>query len=120
MRCKCGLPEYVRQMREYTGDDVSFVLDVKQQRRAGVQLEEMLDAMRGKIAHVHLSDYTQQNDCTAPGTGGLALGFAGDIIIELYRSGFSSMDELLASAAMVNKIYAGCSVASGSEKEQCP
>ena len=39
---------------------------------------------------------------------------------ELYRSGFSSMDELLASAAMVNKIYAGCSVASGSEKEQCP
>ena len=130
VRCKCGLPEYVRQMREYTGDDVSFVLDVKQQRRAGVQLEEMLDAMRGKIAHVHLSDYTQQNDCTAPGTGGLALepffrelrrgGFAGDIIIELYRSGFSSMDELLASAAMVNKIYAGCSVASGSEKEQCP
>lgn len=77
----------------------------------------MLDAMRGKIVHVHLSDYTQQNDCTAPGTGGLALepffrelrrgGFAGDIIIELYRSGFSSMDELLASAAMVNKIYAG-------------
>ena len=130
VRCKCGLPEYVRQMREYTGDDVSFVLDVKQQRRAGVQLEEMLDAMRGKIAHVHLSDYTQQNDCTAPGTGGLALepffrelrrgGFAVDIIIELYRSGFSSMDELLASAAMVNKIYAGCSVASGSEKEQCP
>ena len=93
-------------------------------------MEEMLDAMRGKIVHVHLSDYTQQNDCTAPGTGGLALepffrelrrgGFAGDIIIELYRSGFSSMDELLASAAMVNKIYAGCSVASGSEKEQCP
>ena len=31
-----------------------------------------------------------------------------------------SLDELLASAAMVNKIYAGCSVASGSEKEQCP
>ena len=45
VRCKCGLPEYVRQMREYTGDDVSFVLDVKQQRRAGVQLEEMLDAI---------------------------------------------------------------------------
>ena len=130
VRCKCGLPEYVRQMREYTGDDVSFVLDVKQQRRAGVRLEEMLDAMRGKIVHVHLSDHTQQNDCTAPGTGGLALepffrelrrgGFAGDIIIELYRSGFSSMGELLASAAMVDKIYAGCSVASGSEKEQCP
>ena len=130
VRCKCGLPEYIRRLREYTGDDVSFVLDVKQQRRAGVPLEEMLDAMRGKIAHVHLSDYTQANDCAAPGTGALALapflgrlrrgGFAGDIIIELYRSGFSTLKELVRAAALVNEIYAGCLAASGAEKEQCP
>ena len=116
VRCKCGRPEYILQMREYTKDDVSFVLDVKQMRRADVPLAEMLAAMRGRIAHVHLSDAVPENDCVAPGKGDFPFdalfrtlretGFAGEMVIELYRGGFSTLEELQASAAQMERMYA--------------
>lgn len=116
VRCKCGRPEYILQMREYTGDDVSFVLDVKQMRRAGVPLAEMMDAMRGKIAHVHLSDAVPENDCVTPGRGDFPFealfrklrqtGFSGDMMIELYRGGFSTLEELQKAAAQMERMYA--------------
>ncbi len=127
VRCKCGRPEYIRRMREATKDDVSFVLDVKQMRRAGVALEEMIDAMRGKIAHVHLSDATPENDCITPGKGTFPFdalfsrlqesGFCGDVMIELYRGGFSTLEELQRAAAQMERRYAGSTPASGAEKE---
>lgn len=117
VRCKCGRPEYILQMREYTGDDVSFVLDVKQMRRAGVPLAEMMCAMRGKIAHVHLSDAVPENDCVAPGRGDFPFealfrelretGFSGEMMIELYRGGFSTLEELQKAAAQMERMYAG-------------
>jgi len=116
VRCKCGRPEYLRRMREYTGDDVSFVLDVKQQRRADVPLQEIMDAMQGKISHVHLSGAAPENDCVTPDETNFPLreflrslvrgGFAGDMVIELYRSGFSTQEELRAAAARVDAVYA--------------
>lgn len=128
VRCKCGQPEYIRKMREYTDDDVSFVLDVKQQRRAQADLDEMLDAMGDKIVHVHLSDYSYESDCITPGKGVLSMdslfkklirkGFHGDIIIELYREGFSDLEELCSAARLVDRIYADSRKAVGAEKEQ--
>ncbi len=112
VRCKCGQPEYIRRMRECTRDDISFVLDVKQQRRAGVPLWEMMDAMRGKIAHVHLSGETPENDCVTPDISNFPLeaflrrlagdGFTGDIMIELYRGGFSADKELFDVAEKIS------------------
>lgn len=130
VRCKSGQPEFIRRMREYTEDDISFVLDVKQQRRAEVELDDMLDAMGDRIVHVHLSDYTPQKDCVAPGKGLLKIdalfrrlirsGFQGDIVIELYRDGFSELEELCSAARLVDRIYAESSTAVGAEKEQSP
>ncbi len=128
VRCKCGQPEFVRLMREYTDDDVSFVLDVKQQRRAQADLDEMLDAMGDRIVHVHLSDYTPEKDCVTPGKGVLQIdslfrrlirsGFDGDVVIELYRDGFSDLEELCSAARLVDRIYADSCRAVGAEKEQ--
>lgn len=104
VRCKCGTPDYIRKMREYTQDDVSFVLDVKQMRRANVALEDMLEAMRGKISHVHISDETSICDCAVPGQGDFDFDillsqlhkqkFERNIIIELYRGNFSGIEDL--------------------------
>lgn len=123
VRCKCGRPEYILQMREYTGDDVSFVLDVKQMRRAGVSLAEMTGAMRGKIAHVHLSDTIPENDCVTPGKGDFPFealfqtlketSFSGEMMIELYRGGFSTLEELQEAAVQMERMYAGSGKASG-------
>lgn len=116
VRCKCGTPRFIEKMRELTHDDVSFVLDVKQMRRANVQTEEMLRAMSGKISHVHLSDATLQCDCAVPGSGSYQFenlfrflkqtGFAGDMVIELYRGDFKGIKELLNAAAYLNQVYA--------------
>lgn len=127
VRCKCGRPEFLRRMREQTGDDVSFVLDVKQMRRADVPLAEMLDAMRGKIAHVHLSDYTPDNDCVTPGRGNFPFGtlfralqaehFSGKMMIELYRGGFSTLTELKDAAARMERQYAEEPLDGGEERK---
>ena len=117
VRCRCGYPEAVRQMRRLTGDDVGFVLDTKQLRRAGVPLPEMLDAMGGRLRHVHLSDFTSCCDCTAPGTGReefhflarhlRAIGYDGCVIIELYRSGFRDLPELMDGLRFTYEIFGG-------------
>lgn len=129
VRCKCGRPDYIRRMREYTGDDVSFVLDVKQQRRAGVPLWEMMDAMQGKISHIHLSGETPENDCTTPDEDNFRLreflnrlikeAYSGDMVIELYRSGFSDIGELCAAAAHIGALYAELEKEHNREGEKC-
>ncbi len=116
VRCKCGKPEYIRRMRECTGGDVSFVLDVKQQRRAKVPLWEIMDAMQGNISHIHLSGETPENDCVTPDENNFPLrafltrlmreGYRGDMVIELYRGGFSELEELRAAAAHIGALYA--------------
>ncbi|MEG0911630.1 MAG: sugar phosphate isomerase/epimerase [Ruthenibacterium sp.] len=116
VRCKCGTPHYLEKMRELTRDDVSFVLDVKQMRRAGVSTEEMLDAMAGKISHVHLSDETELCDCAVPGTGYFdfkylfeqlhKMNFAGDMVVELYRGDFKNSTQLLEAVQYLDQIYA--------------
>lgn len=130
VRCRCGQPEYIRRLREFARDDVSFVLDVKQQRRAGVPLAQMLDAMQGRIVHVHLSDAAPENDCVAPGAGQADLrplfgylrreSFAGTIIIELYRGGFSTLQELLRAAGWIQEQYEAAGGAPAQRREEQP
>ena len=116
VRCKTGYPEQVRQMRAYTGDDVGFVLDTKQLRRAGVPLPEMLQAMGDKIRHIHISDAGTKGDCLPPGDGTedfaplvqhlAQIRFSGDCIIELYRDGFGDIHDLLRGLACLKALFA--------------
>ena len=97
-------PEFIRNMSEYLGDDVSFTFDVKQCVRANVDPFEMFDAMGSKIRHVHLSDNDDQNDCLVPGRGNFdtaklfeklaGIGFDGTVLIEVYRQNFKEEKEL--------------------------
>lgn len=114
---RTGTPEYIARMRADTGDDVGFVLDTKQLRRAGVPLAEMLEAMGDKIRHVHISDSDAGHDCLVPGDGTAdflplrdhlrRIGYAGDIIIELYRDGFGEVEDLLRGLAHLQALFAG-------------
>lgn len=100
-------PAYLVGLRQYLQDDVSFVLDFKQARRAGTPLQAYIDAMGPCIRHLHLSDASELHDCIPPGRGTrdyadircrlLAAGMKPDVdgVVELYASGYSRAEELL-------------------------
>ncbi len=103
VRFRACQTDYIRAMREQLGDKAQFVLDFKQCRRSGVAIPDMIDAMRGAIRHVHISDGTETEDCLMPGAGHedfprlLRLlkqsGFDGTLVIELYRRNFDKISE---------------------------
>ncbi|MFT8887338.1 MAG: sugar phosphate isomerase/epimerase [Ethanoligenens sp.] len=114
-RCKCGSSENIAAMRKILGEDVQFVLDVKQVRRAGESLADMCAAMAGRIACVHLSDAAPGRDCLLPGAGETNLsvlhtrlaaqGFQGPLLIEVYRTGFLHFSELNTALSTANRIF---------------
>lgn len=116
VRSKCGTPDYIRKMRAFLKDDVNFVLDIKQLRRAGVPLNDMLDAMRGHLTHLHLSDETPICDCALPGEGTFDFAslfralradhFDGSMLVELYRGDFKDVNSLLRAADYLDSVYA--------------
>ena len=91
-------------MRDYLGDEVRFVLDLKQAIRAGETVEDMLNAMGEQLCHVHLSDHRPAEDCLPPGQGNFDFsqlfdrlnGREADIfgMIELYRQNYGSLEDL--------------------------
>ncbi len=102
--CRLGSPAAVRQMRPLLGEAAAFTLDLKQVLRFGATADEMLDAMGEDVCHVHISDNAPGRDCIPPGTGSFdftafiqklqALGYRGDLIIELYQEGYGSGEDL--------------------------
>lgn len=90
---------FLKGMRDYVGPEFRTVLDIKQARRAGVDVYDYLEELGGSVCHVHLSDYTDKKDCAPPGEGKFdfprlfermrELGYAGDYIIELYRHSYA-------------------------------
>lgn len=110
-----AFPEFMFFMNQYLGDEFKMVLDVKQARRAGVEPQEFIDIMGKNIVHVHLSDYTAENDCVPPSQQGLfdfeslfnalhRVGYSGKYVIELYSDGFSRENEILSSARYLDGI----------------
>ncbi len=97
-------PDYIRRMIEHLGNTARFTFDVKQAVRSGYGVWEVYDAMRGHIAHMHLSDNTFANDCMLPCDGdfpfeklfriALADGYDGDAMIEVYANSYKSTDRL--------------------------
>ena len=84
-----------------------FTFDIKQSVRSGYSPWEIYDAMRGHIAHIHLSDHNNSSDCMLPGKGNfnfqklfriaLADGYNGAALVEVYRNAYRSERELYAS-----------------------
>ena len=107
-------PEFIKKMSEYLGDDFSMTLDLKQCRRAGESPLDFIAAVGDKIDHIHLSDYTDFSDCTAPFEGKEDFvsiikelknkGYTGRYIIELYRKNFENTQQIVDAARKFDKI----------------
>ena len=97
-------PAFILRMRRYLHDQCSFVFDIKQAIRAGVNAFQMCQAMGERIVHIHLNDNDASHDCLLPGCGTMDFreirtflqntGYDGDIIIEVYRRNFQKIEEL--------------------------
>ncbi len=101
-------PENIRMLRK-TCPDMRFVYDAKQACRGGFDPYAVLDAIGDAVVHVHINDYDLKNsECKPPFKGGLdlsrilkklkALGYNGDMVVEVYRENFGEVSELYASA----------------------
>ena len=107
-------PWFLQRMTRYVGEDLGIVLDVKQARRAGVDWKTYADLLGASVRHIHISDFSDQKDCTPPLTGKFDFtdlfsymrehGYPGDYIIELYEHSFSGEKELSNSYAELKKI----------------
>lgn len=117
-RCRSGKICEVEKMKNYLGDKIHFVLDVKQALRADESPFEMAKAMGDKIICVHLSDSTKEQDCLLPGSGSFDMtklfkilksnGFDGQIVTEVYSSCILSLDKLVESLKVLNKTISSC------------
>jgi len=113
-RCMSRDPAFLRAMAAAL-PQARFVLDTKQAIRAGAELDELLEIMGARLARVHISDYRADSDCVPPGAGEMdygaffrrlaALGFAGDVIVELYRWGFDDEQELAQSVSHLRRCF---------------
>ncbi len=114
VRCRSHSVEFIQTMRRALGNDVSFVLDIKQAVRARQDVFEMVHAMGNSLVHLHLSDHSEQGDCLPVGMGTLSIkelfralgkvGFDGNVILELYRENFNEADELFTSLSALKTL----------------
>lgn len=110
---KSSRPEFIAEMRNSLKDNVAFVLDVKQCIRAGVEINDMVNAMGNRLVHIHLSDNNAENDCMLPFNGSFdfySFLNSNEIIkratkvIELYNSAYFSREEVIESVNKLNKL----------------
>ncbi len=115
VRCKCGYTKYIKKMRKYLNNDISFALDIKQMRRAKIKTVDMVNAMGDGVNYLHLSDCDDKNDCTLPGTGNYDFeelflllkqnNFAGEGVIELYKDESITLEKMIKAANYLQSIY---------------
>lgn len=113
-RCTTGELSELLEMKRILGDGVSFVLDTKQAIRKGLDPYDFIPALGKSIKHVHFSDHGAKGDCLLPGMGDIdthrfvralgSVGFSGTIMLELYRSGFNSYDDLVKSMKFIQSV----------------
>lgn len=105
-RCQSGSSAFIRDIARMLGNEFAFVLDTKQAVRAGETPFAFLDAAGSKTVHVHISDSGELGDCLLIGRGNFRFNqffeklnrYNPDacVILELYRSGFNAISDLIA------------------------
>jgi sugar phosphate isomerase/epimerase len=107
-------PLFIKHMKMFCKEKCAFVFDIKQAVRGGKDPFEICGAMGESIVHIHLNDNNANSDCLLPGEGDMDygrlmgmlrdLGYGGDLIIEVYRNSFGSLNELYTAKNNVKKI----------------
>ncbi|MEF9853911.1 MAG: sugar phosphate isomerase/epimerase [Hydrogenoanaerobacterium sp.] len=113
-RCRSRSACFIQKMYKALGENVRFVLDIKQALRSDETAFTMLEAMGNAVCYLHLSDSTDENDCVPPGQGSFDFTelynrlkpVCGDVcgMIELYRQSYKTPDELYASYSFLKAI----------------
>lgn len=112
-RCRSRELDFIKNMNSALGDEVAFVLDLKQATRSGLDFKDVLSAMGDKLVHLHLNDCDEQNDCLLPGKGNRDFkeffeivqnnAYKGSAVIEVYRQNFGKPCELIQSLDFLEK-----------------
>lgn len=108
-------PEFMGFMKNALGDSFKMVLDIKQARRAGVEVNKFIETAGENIVHVHLSDFDEKKDCIPPSEKGRFdfkelfcslqnVGYKGKYIVELYSDSFKEDREIMESAIYLQNI----------------
>ena len=113
-RCQSRSSAFIRDISSILGNEFAFVLDTKQAIRAGETPFAFLDAAGKNVVHVHISDSGELGDCLPIGKGNFRfkpfleklhnLNPDASVVLELYRSGFSSISELISSYNILTKM----------------
>lgn len=106
-------PGFFGRVLEYC-PELSGVLDVKQARISGYPYAMYLKEMKGRLAHVHVSDVDERGRICLPGKGIFdfpellkRLGdadFDGPLLVEVYKDDFSRPEELKESCNYLDEL----------------
>lgn len=113
-RCQSASSAFIRDIARILGNEFAFVLDTKQAIRARETPFAFLDAAGRKTVHVHISDSGELGDCLLIGRGNFRFNQFfeklnkynpdASIILELYRSGFNGISDLISSYNILIKM----------------
>ena len=102
--CMSAMPEYLNILKEGCRYPLSFTLDIKQAYKAGMDPLSYIDIMGNSLGNIHINDKDGKNICLLPGKGNVDYhrllkklsgnSYNGDMIIEVYNSNYSSINEL--------------------------
>ena len=116
--CLFNHPSFAAEILEACpSDNLFFTLDIKQALRAGHDPFAFLSAMGRKVAHVHLYDYAYDAQgklsLLMPGQGVFdfarlsgelqKLGYAGDVVLEVYSDGYEDLQDVRQSWRLLKK-----------------
>lgn len=106
--CRSNDPAFVRALYENV-PELRYTLDIKQAFRAGRDWREFVDVMGDRLVNVHINDFGHSQSCLLPGAGEMdyadffhrlrSLGYNGHTLIEVYRSNFTTVDEMARAVA---------------------
>lgn len=114
VRYECGKLRFLRDFCKALGEEARLTFDVKQAKRAGMDIGEALHSVGRHIVHVHLSDHSDKGDCLRIGKGRFeivpflrqlaAQGFGGAVTLELYRDAFGNPAELAEDYSRIERL----------------
>lgn len=94
--------------------NLKATLDIKQARQSGIEYKEFIKEMGDKIVTVHLSDVDESGKMCLPGKGKTDFkdlfnrlkdhGFNGAMLLEVYKSDYKELGELLESLEYVKEL----------------
>ena len=113
-RCRSRDLEFLKKMKKELGDNVRFVLDLKQSRRSGVDYKDIVSVLSDKIIHLHLNDFDENHDCLLAGQGICDFKEVFSLIekktncqnaiIEVYRENYGDYSEIIKSLNFVKNL----------------